>query len=139
MINNNIIDISHFQEDDATDLERSVYAKYLSRQEGVLSSIEAMLNNANAPAYKDASSDMKEYMSYIVNTYLMKTTGILNADKVDTKDATYVDWTKNEVINLSTYLNYAISKGWIDVSRLNLDTKYLNSQEAYTTLVGGHR
>ena len=136
LINNNIIDISHFQEDDATDLERSVYAKYLSRQEGVLSSIEAMLNNANAPAYKDASSDMKEYMSYIVNTYLMKTTGILNADKVDTKDATYVDWTKNEVINLSTYLNYAISKGWIDVSRLNLDTKYLNSQEAYTTLVG---
>lgn len=74
-----------------------------------------MLNNANAPAYKDASSDMKEYMSYIVNTYLMKTTGILDADKVDTKDATYVDWTKNEVINVHV-LNYAISKGWIDVS-----------------------
>ncbi|MDY5647597.1 MAG: penicillin-binding transpeptidase domain-containing protein [Lachnospiraceae bacterium] len=135
LIDNNVIDISHFSEEDATELEKNVYAKYLSRQESVLSSIASMLNNPDAPAYKDSTGEMKEYMSYIVNTFLTKNTGILDSSKVDTSDQTYKDWTTDEVINLYTYLNYAISMGWLDVASLRSDEKYLDSMESYQALV----
>lgn len=135
LINNNVLDVSEFAEEDASELERSIYTKFLSRMEQVAANLESMLNNPGAAAYKDSSSEMKEYMSYIVNTYLSKTTGILDTGKVDTSDTTYQNWTRKEVINLHTYLNYAISMGWIDVTKLDMDTKYLNSQETYTVLV----
>ena len=37
---------------------------------------------------------------------------------VDKTDQTYIDWTTNETISIREYLEYAISKNWIDVTQL---------------------
>ena len=49
---------------------------------------------------------------------LTGTTGVIMPDAIDTSDATYKAWKDEESINIYTYLNYAISKNWIDTSLL---------------------
>ncbi len=131
LIDNYIIDITHFSEDDATDLEKSVYQRFLSKREQAVASIMAELNNENAAAYQNLSQEMKNYMSYIVSDVLMGDNQVLMSDAVDTSDATYTAWTTDEVISLREYLQYAISMNWIDVTKISGDDPYLDSQEIY--------
>ena len=100
----------------------------------MIQEILAELNNAGATVYKDLSKEMQAYMDYVCDTVLAKNTGILNMDLVDTKDETYLAWAKEETINLNQYLNYAISKNWIDTSKLSeevAEQKYSDSGEIY--------
>lgn len=131
LIDNYIIDITHFSEEDATELEQSVYQRFLSKREQAVNAILAELNNENAAAYQNLSQEMKNYMSYIVADVLMGENQVLMSDAVDTSDATYKAWTTEEVISLREYLQYAISQNWIDVTKISSDDPYLDSQEIY--------
>lgn len=51
--------------------------------------------------------------------------------QVDTEDATYIAWAKDETISLKEYLEYAISMNWVDVSGLDVKNSYMNSEEIY--------
>ena len=42
---------------------------------------------------------------------------------------------RTEVMSLSEYLTYCIGMNWIDVSRLNLEEKYVDAQETFEKLV----
>lgn len=70
----------------------------------------------NPPAYKDESDELKEYLSYICDTILRDTLGVIKKDAVDTSDATYQAWATDRSISLKDYLNYAASQNWIDIS-----------------------
>lgn len=135
LIDNYIIDITHFSEDDATDLEKSVYQRFLTKREQAVSEIMAELNNENAAAYQNLSQEMKNYMSYIVANVLMGDNQVLMSDAVDTSDATYIAWTTDEVISLREYLQYAISMNWIDVTKISGDDLYLDSEEIYQSVL----
>ena len=126
-IGNEILDTDAFAEENATSTEKKVYTLFSNRQATAINKIISDLENSNAPAYKELSKEMQAYMYYLTSD-LLQTTGILNKDKIDTSDATYKAW-KNETINLYEYLNYAISKGWIDTSVIQ---KYINSDEKYS-------
>lgn len=54
---------------------------------------------------------------------------------VDKNDATYIAWTKDEVISLNEYLNYAIAQNWINVSRLDIGSQYSDSVEIYDKIL----
>ena len=90
LINNYIIDITHFDADDATDLEKSVYSRFQIKLQNTVDSLIAELNSDNAVAYQNLSKEMKNYMSYIVANVLMGDSQVLMKDAVDTSDATYV-------------------------------------------------
>lgn len=133
-IANEILDETHFGAADAKAVEKTVYEIFTNRKASVIQEILAELNNAGATAYKDLSKEMQAYMDYVCDTVLAKNTGILNMDLVDTKDETYLAWAKEETINLNQYLNYAISKNWIDTSKLSeevAEQKYSDSGEIY--------
>ena len=55
--------------------------------------------------------------------------------QVNTPDETYIRWTKEEVISLKEYLQYAISMNWIDVTKISGDNPYLDSQEIYQSVL----
>lgn len=130
---NNIIDISHFTEDDATELEKSVYSRFEVKLDSVIASLRAELSNANAKAYKDLSLEYKNYMSYIVSSdCLLGENDVLDPDS---SDPMYNAWHKEESISLKEYLEYAISMNWINVSKIAPDTPYLDSQEIYNALL----
>lgn len=53
------------------------------------------------------------------------------SDKIEAEDETQIAWATQETISLNRYLNYAISKNWIDTSKLG-DSAYSSSEEIYS-------
>jgi len=135
LIDNHIIDTTHFKAEDASELEQSIEQRFEARLETTIQQIMAELQSDQPKAYTDLTIDMKNYMSYIVSTVLMGENNILMREAVDTSDPTYIAWTKDEVISLKEYLEYAISMNWVDVSSLDVETPYLNSEEIYSVLM----
>lgn len=135
LINNNVIDATHFEKEDATELEKSIYQRFEAKRESAVASLMEQLNAQNPTAYKDLSREMMNYMSYIVSDVLMGDNQVLQSSEVDTSDATYIAWTTDEVISLEEYLQYAISMNWIDVSKISAENPYLDSREIYQSVL----
>lgn len=137
-IGNEILDTDEFAEEDATSTEKKVYALYCKRQDTAINKIIKDLQDANAPAYKELTKEMQAYMNYLSSELLPTTTKVLLRDKIDTNDETYKAW-KNEKINLYEYLNYAISKNWIDATviqnYIDSNEKYSDSNEVYQGII----
>lgn len=132
IINNSVVDIGHFDDDDAGEKEKEVYAKYQSYRDGVYDKLRTELLETRTP-YNKLSKEYKVYQSNIMS--LLYSNGVVDSDKVDKEDETYLAWTKEEVISLSEYLNYCIGKSWVDVSKLNLEDKYIDSDATFEQIV----
>ena len=134
LISNSVIDITKFSNEDASDIEKNLYAKFQQKQQRVFDTISTKLNGSNPPAYKDEDEETQEYLSYICNDLLRDTLGIISKDAIDTSDTTYKAWTTDETISLKDYLTYATSQGWIDISSFSPEGEYLDSEEIYQAL-----
>lgn len=133
LIENSVIDIGHFEKEDATELERSVKQKFDMKQEDIFERVQAELTGDNPKGYNDLSKEMQEYMTYIVDDMLMENTGILDEDKIEKSDPVFQDW-KAGTISLQEYLTYAASQNWIDITQISDKKTYLNSTEVYEAL-----
>lgn len=134
LINNNVIDISHFSEQNASDTEKEVYESFLNKRSAVLEKLgQEMLETGTG--YSRLSKEYKNYESYIVA--MLENTGIIDTSLYDKTDSTYIAWKSDESISLKTYLQYCISKNWIDITRFGLseEDKYSSTEELYNLLV----
>ncbi|MCI5995666.1 MAG: peptidase [Blautia sp.] len=134
LFENNVLDARHLASDDATDNEKRVYQAFLSKQDAVFAELKNQLTTASPTPYNAYDENMEDeqwqvYMSYIVNDLLTRNTGIIDSDAIDKNDATYKAWTIDESISLQEYLDYTISKGWLDVTKLNIESDYLDTAE----------
>ncbi|MDO5422815.1 MAG: penicillin-binding transpeptidase domain-containing protein [Eubacteriales bacterium] len=134
LFENNVIDASHLSSDEASSVEQRVYQSFLAKEEQVFAYIRSELTSETPAAYQDLEEEWQVYMSYIVNTMLTTDTGILDADAIDVHDETYIAWTTDETISLKEYLTYAISKGWVDVTKIPVDSDYLDGNEIFNAL-----
>lgn len=132
LINNSIIDISHFSADDATELERQVYDAFLVKEDAVLSALREQLNE-NPQAYNTLSTEFQVYNSHITN--LLNEEGIILTDEIDSDDEIYQAWRKDETISLKEYLLHVIAMNWIDISKLELENQYSDSDEIYQAVL----
>lgn len=132
LLDNNVIDISHFTDPNAGETEKLVEKRFEERKAETFSRLRTELIDTKTP-YENLSLEYQVYESYIAE--LLYNNGILMRDVVDTADETYIAWTRDEVISLNEYLNYCISKNWIDVSKLNLSKQYSESEEIYLKMV----
>lgn len=132
LFNNNIINTERFTEEYASDVEKEVYQSYLSYKETVYEKLRRELTENHTP-YNKLKPEYQVYESNIV-AYLREK-GIIDSSKVDTSDATYQAWAVEETISLSDYLTYAISMNWVDVTKINLDSQYADSEEIYNQLL----
>lgn len=121
LFNNNVLDISRFSDENAYDMEKEVYQTFLDYQGQVLDTLRTELSTQKTP-YDKLSKEYKSYESYIVTMLLNK--GVLISSEIDTDDPTYIAWTRDEVISLNEYLTYAISKNWIDITKLSVNAQY---------------
>ncbi len=138
-ISNDILDMNHFSEKDAGDVEKEVNDSFSSQKKKVLKELKSILNDSEEKAYKDMSKEYQAYLTYTVTDLLTTSRQVLMSDAIDTGDSTYKAWREDETINVYTYLNYAISKNWIDTSKLQEfmpeSDKYSASTETYQALV----
>ena len=131
LFKNNVIELSKMEAAVEGETQYSVYQTILSRRDEVLTWLSEELLSGTI-AYQSLPAEYKAYESYIINN-LLPENNILSG--VDKPDQTYIDWTTNETISIREYLEYAISKNWIDVTQLPLDGKYSDSSEVYQQLV----
>lgn len=132
LLDNNVIDISHFTDPNAGETERLVKERFEERKAETFEQLRTELIDTKTP-YEKLSLEYQVYESYIAE--LLYNNGILMRDVVDTSDETYIAWTLDEIISLNEYLNYCISQNWIDVSKLNLSKQYSESEEIYLKIV----
>ena len=139
LFGNEVLDLGHFEEKDAKPVEQQVYKLFTERKQSVIEQLRGQLTNPDAAAYKDSPKELQAYLSYVINALGSSERGILLKDKIDKNDPTYIAWKTDETINIYTYLNYALSKNWIDTSKLKdyvpADTNYSDLKEAYQGLV----
>lgn len=134
LVDNGVLDVPHFYEEDASETEKEIAEIFADKQREVFGKIQQQLTTSNPYPYNELKDEMKEYESYIVNNMLMSETGILDSSKIDKTDATYLAWTRDETISLKEYLTYAISRNWIDISEIAPDNSYMDSNETYHAL-----
>ena len=131
LINNNVIDISQFDDADALTNESKIYTAFLEKQERTFQYLNKQLYE-DFTAYKKLPAEYQIYQSYIVS--MLKEYDVLMVNEIDKNDETYIAWTTEEVISLGEFLKYCISKNWVNVSKINLENKYADADEIYDSL-----
>lgn len=135
IINNNVVDLNKFGMESASDNEKNIYAKFVAKQSGVINWVYSELTTDTPEALSALPEENNTYLSYIY-TKLADTEGIINKKAIDSEDEIYQKWT-NETISLREFLLYAISKNWINTSKIfdSSEVKYSDTDEIYNKLV----
>ena len=131
LINNNVIDITHFAEDGASQMEQEVRQIFLNRQSQVISQIKTELLESNAPVFASMNEEDQDYYTYIIK--MLKEDNILVEKNIDTSDEIYLKWQNGE-ISPQEYLTHTIAKNWIDITKFSVNEKYSDSTEIYESL-----
>ena len=134
LFENNVLDADHLASDDASDNEKRIYSEFQSREEEIFSEIRGQMTSSSATAYQDLSEEMQVYESFIVDDVLIEGTEVLDKDKIDTNDEMWTKWSNDGSVSLNEFLSYAISKNWIDITKVNSDTTYLDTSEITAAL-----
>ena len=129
LFENNVLDADHLASDDASDNEKRIYSEFQSREEEIFSEIRGQMTSSSATAYQDLSEEMQVYESFIVDDVLIEGTEVLDKDKIDTNAEMWTKWSNDGSVSLNEFLSYAISKNWIDITKVNSDTTYLDTSE----------
>lgn len=132
LINNSVIDISHFSSDNAGTYEMQVNEKFYDKKAKVIETLQNELNQVRTP-YDKLTKEYKAYESYVISMLVSK--GVLLDSVIDKNDATYLAWTKEETISMYDYLAYAIAMNWIDITKLDVNSQYSDSEEVFSSLV----
>lgn len=140
LINNNIINTSAFQNDDATGLEKEVYQEYVEKEKEVLNKLDNLLALNSTTVNTDSSEEMEDYLTYIYSLVADKYIDdkankyCLFTSAVDTNDSKYIDYHNNK-LSLSKFLQYALANNWIDLTKLDIGDKYYYTDELYKKLL----
>ena len=131
IIRNSVVDIREFTNKDAGETEIAVHEKYLEYKAKVYERLHTEFFEEKT-VYEKLSLEYQNYQSDIIT--LLKDNGILLRSAIQSDDKTQIAWAVDEVISLHDYLKYCISQNWIDVSRLDLDSQYSDSEEIYAKI-----
>jgi len=131
LIANSVIDIRHFESDNAKENERQVYEAFLSKRERVIGQLKEDLT-VSPVAYESLTKEYQVYHSYILS--MLSDNGVIMSSEIDREDEVYKAW-RDEKISLKEYLSQIIANNWIDISKLELSSQYLDADEIYSQLL----
>lgn len=132
LFNNSIIDINHFDDEDAKENEQAVLEAFNTKKANVFEKLRTEMMETRTP-YKDLDTEYQVYQSYIVS--MLSSAGVIKEDEINKEDATYLAWRKEETISLGEFIEYCISNRLIDVTKINMQSEYSDSQEVYQQLI----
>lgn len=131
LIDNNVIDITEFQDKDAKKNEKEVYALYQNKQASVMKRIRNTLQTGKT-SMANLGEEQREYMEYIYD--MLVEDEVLLQSHIDEDDSVYQEW-KAEEIGLRQFLRHAISAEWIDISAFDIKSDYYSADEIYNELI----
>ncbi len=130
LINNNVVDLTHFNASDASGTEHDIYNAFSGQLSAALGTVESELSSGTVGT-NDMSDQTLDYFTRIMS--MLSDDGLLLSSEIDTSDSTYTAW-KAGTLAPKDYLKYCISKQWIDITQLDVDQKYADSSEVYSAL-----
>ncbi len=130
LVDNNVIDITLFEEAGEGTYQYRAYQAYEQYRQSVYDAVTDTLTG-DTP-FEELSDEMQDYITYIV-TYLQDT-GVFDTTDVTTEDEMYVNWRAGGV-PVRDYLEYAIEASWIQVTAFEMEEKYADTEESYLALV----
>lgn len=131
LLDNNVIDITQFDDEDASAVEQAVYTSFLEEQKKAIDALRLEFYTENPKINNDMSEELLDYFTYIFT--LLKNEEILDTSKIDGNDATYQKWRSGD-LSPQEYLYYCIDKQWVDISILDVDSKYADTTEIYEAI-----
>lgn len=131
MFNNNILDERHFADDGASEAERQILSMFEAESTLAIRHILEELAEG-ASIQSELTDDMKDYMEYVYT--FLKETEVITTSAIDTSDEKFTAW-KNGESSFYEFLVYAISKGWVDSSKLDTETAYSDASEVLSHII----
>lgn len=131
LLDNNVIDIKQFDNEDATATEREVYNNFLVQQEQAINELQTQFYSSKPLSINSMSEELLDYVTYVID--LLKSEKILVTSKINTNDTVYKNW-RDGKISPKEYLTHCIIQQWIDISLLEVDSKYADTTEIYDAL-----
>ncbi len=132
LISNQIIDVKHFEAEDATDLEKSIFVEYDAKRAELISSLNSIMEVDSTVKNTDVSEELQDYLSYLYTE--AGNLGLLLTSSIDTTDEVYQEYKNNE-ISMSGFFQYAINKNWVDLSILVSTKEYYSTEEYYSMFI----
>lgn len=130
LINNGIIDIDHFTEPDASDIEQAVYSAFSGKKDSVTAEMDNQLSSTDY-VYNTLSEEYQDYSTFIIKQ--LKTNQVLLSDEIDPEDEMQQKWS-NEEASVKEYLTYCIEQDWMDISKFTEQSEYVDTDELYSNL-----
>lgn len=127
LLNNGLIDTSHFQDSDASAAEQEIGRLYSKGREEVLGEIQILLDGSGKTR-TDLTEEMREYSDFIINDL-----GLTTKNKKEPGTEIFEKWEKGE-LSLRDFLYTGIGESWINYEILQTDEKYLKQDEIYQLL-----
>lgn len=131
LIANNVIDITQFSKEDASELEKQVYSIYKTESKKVIEKLSVYFAKDNKVLNSDTGETMSDYLSYCYS--VLTSNGIIDLTKVDKTDEFYLDYSEG-LIPLSKLLLHAVASDWIDLDKLGITEAFLSTDEIYSRL-----
>lgn len=128
ILQNSIVDVSHFTDSKATSREKDVYRRFKQTKNNTIEKIRKQMSYGNKTTGEDISETLDEYLDYIFS--LLRENGVFNNKTMDTTNSMYHKYLNNKV-SLSEFLVYAIENNWIDMSNLDVGKDYYSSEEVF--------
>ncbi len=132
LIENNVINADRFTEKGASALEKRTYKKYRAKSKEIKKRMRRILAADSTTTEKQMPDAIADFIDYFYK--ILKDNGAILTDEVKPSDATFKKYT-GHTISLSQFLQYAISKSWVDLSVLDIGKDYYSTEEIYGKLV----
>ncbi len=136
MINNNVVKLENFNDEDSTENEKNIHRKMVSRKEEIINEIKEQLYNDAAKPLNQLTSEKNAYYTYIFNMLSDSSYGnnVIPKSSFEDGDETYAEWMRDN-LSLRQILLYCVESNYIDLSKLDLDQNYADSESIYEALV----
>ncbi len=128
---NNQLKLSHMNSPDATERERNFYNTFTTRQATTLETVNGLLTD-NPVELKNLDSEYKDYCEYVCE--MLSANGIYDVSKANQNSKAFIDYTSDKT-SLQDFLRYLISVEAIDITSIEEDDKYYDSDEIYDMLI----
>ncbi len=132
LIENNVINANRFTDKDASNLEKRTYRQYKRKSKEIKKKMRAILAVGSRRTVSQLSDSIAEFVDYFYE--VLKNNGVILVSDVDSSDPTFKKFSSDR-ISVSEFLQYAITKNWVDLSALNIGEQYFSTEEIYKKLL----
>ena len=129
LFNNEVLDMDHMWNSKAQKNEKAVAQAVDDGTSEQLKKALKIMKDPGGKVFKDLSVEMQNYLTCLVDRVLTDDAGIIIGEQIDNTDDMVKAWVKDETVNAYDYMNYVISKGWIDMTLLQ---PYLGKSSTYS-------